>query len=262
MIDTHTHIYDEAFAADAELMVQRALDKGVTMAFLPNVDASTIEPMRAFCARFPQFCKMMMGIHPTSVNASYREEINAFDEQLQLHADEYIAVGEIGLDLYWDKTYLKEQKLVFEHQIAAAIALQKPICIHCREAFNEVVDSLKKFSPADLRGIFHCFTGSPEMAQQIARLGDFYFGIGGPSTYKNATFINDIPKISLSRILLETDAPYLPPVPYRGKRNEPAYVEMVAQKLAQVYGLTVQEVDSATTQNVKSLFFGSSGNIF
>ncbi len=262
MIDTHTHIYDDAFAADAEAMVQRALDKGVTMAFLPNVDASTIAPLRAFSARFPHFCKMMMGVHPTSVDASYQHEIACFDEQMQLHADDYVAVGEIGLDLYWDKTYLAEQKKVFEHQIDAAIALKKPICIHCRDAFNEVVGCLKKFRPADLRGVFHCFTGSPEMAEQIARLGDFYYGIGGPATYKNATFINDIPQIPLTRILLETDAPYLPPVPFRGKRNEPAYVELVAQKLAQVYGVTLEEVDSTTTQNVKTLFFGSSDNIF
>ena len=255
MIDTHTHIYDEAFADDAATMVQRALDAGVTHAFLPNVDASTIASMRNFAAAYPSFCSMMMGIHPTSVNANYKAELAAFDSEIARRANDYIGIGEIGLDLYWDKTFLPQQQEVFEHQIEVAIQLQKPICIHCRDAFNEVVASLKKFKPSQLRGVFHCFTGTPQMAQQIAKLGDFYYGIGGPSTYKNAKFIDDIAQIPLSRILLETDAPYLPPVPFRGKRNEPAYVAYVAQKLAQVYDVSFADVDKQTTQNVKTLFF-------
>ena len=262
MIDTHTHIYDEAFELDAEDMVQRALEAGVTHAFLPNVDASTVNAMRTCAVRFPSFCSMMMGIHPTSIGANYAAEVAVFDNEMSTRPNEYIAVGEIGLDLYWDKTYLAEQKKVFEHQIDVAIQLQKPICIHCREAFNEVVDSLKKFNSAQLHGVFHCFTGTPEMAKQIARLGDFYYGIGGPSTYKNAKFINDIPQIPLSRILLETDAPYLPPVPFRGKRNEPAYVAYVAQKLAEVYQIPLHEVEQQTNVNVKSLFVGTSVNLF
>ena len=262
MIDTHTHIYDEAFESDADDMVKRAMEAGVHRAFLPNVDASTVNAMRTFAARFPSFCSMMMGIHPTSIDANYAAEVAVFDNEMSAHSNDYIAVGEIGLDLYWDKTYLAEQKKVFEHQIDVAIQLQKPICIHCREAFNEVVDSLKKFNPAQLHGVFHCFTGTPEMAQQIARLGDFYYGIGGPSTYKNAKFINDIPQIPLSRILLETDAPYLPPVPFRGKRNEPAYVVYVAQKLAEVYQISLHEVEKQTNQNVKTLFFDDSVNLF
>lgn len=255
MIDTHTHIYDEAFACDADAMVQRAIDAGVTHAILPNVDASTIDALHQFAARFPSFCSLMMGIHPTSVDAHYAQQLAAFNTQMAQDASRYVAVGEIGLDLYWDKTYLNEQKIVFEHQIDTAIQLGLPICIHCRDAFNEVISSLKKFHPSRLNGVFHCFTGSPQMAQQIAKLGNFYFGIGGPATYKNAQFIADIPQIPLSRILLETDAPYLPPVPFRGKRNEPSYVVYVAQKLAQVYGVTLQEVEKQTTQNVKTLFF-------
>ena len=255
MIDTHTHIYDEAFAADADAMVARAVEAGITQALLPNVDASTIASMRRFAAQYPTFCSMMMGIHPTSVGADYQQEMQAFDSEIAAHAKEYIAIGEIGLDLYWDKTFLEQQKKVFEYQIDMAIQLGKPICIHCRDAFNEVVGCLQKFNPSQLRGVFHCFTGTPEMAKQIARLGEFYYGIGGPATYKNAKFIADIPQIPLSKILLETDAPYLPPVPYRGKRNEPAYVVYVAQKLAQVYDVSVTEIEKQTTENVKTLFF-------
>lgn len=262
MIDTHTHIYDEAFAEDADAMVARALQAGVEHVFLPNVDASTLESMRNFASQYPSFCSMMMGIHPTSVDANYKAELAVFDDEILRCASDYIAIGEIGLDLYWDKTFLLQQQAVFEHQIDVAIQLQKPICIHCRDAFNEVVASLKKFKSSQLHGVFHCFTGTPEMAKQIACLGDFYYGIGGPATYKNAKFIYDIPQIPLSRILLETDAPYLPPVPFRGKRNEPAYVAYVAQKLAEVYGVSLQEIENQTNQNVKSLFFGASVNLF
>ncbi|MBQ2025773.1 MAG: TatD family hydrolase [Paludibacteraceae bacterium] len=262
MIDTHTHIYDEAFLPDAEAMVLRAKEAGITHAILPNVDASTVDAMRCFHAQFPDFTSMMIGIHPTSIQADYQAELDAFNAEISLRASDYIAIGEIGLDLYWDKTYLQEQKKVFEYQIDVAIQLQKPICIHCRDAFNEVVDSLKKFNPAQLNGVFHCFTGTPQMAEQIAKLGNFYYGIGGPATYKNAKFIDQILHIPLSRILLETDAPYLPPVPFRGKRNEPAYVPYVAQKLADIYGITVFEVDEQTTKNVKTLFFGGCNNNF
>lgn len=262
MIDTHTHIYDEAFKNDAQEMVQRAIQAGVQHAILPNVDASTLQSMRDFSERFPSFCSMMMGVHPTSIDADYATQLAVFDDEMGTRANQYVAVGEIGLDLYWDKTYLAEQKKAFEYQIDAAMQLNKPICIHCRDAFNEVVDSLKKFSPSLLNGVFHCFTGTPEMAQQIARLGNFYYGIGGPSTYKNAKFINDIPQIPLSRILLETDAPYLPPVPFRGKRNEPSYVLYVAQKLAEVYQCSLQEIVEQTDQNVKSLFFASANHLF
>jgi TatD DNase family protein len=255
MIDTHAHIYDEAFAQDADAMVRRAIDAGIEHVILPNVDASTVAAMRAFHDAYPSFTFMMMGIHPTSVDADYQLQKQAFDAEIAAHAKEYIAIGEIGLDLYWDKTFIEQQKALFEYQIDVAIQLHLPICIHCRDAFNEVVGCLKKFKPSQLRGVFHCFTGTPQMAQQIARLGDFYYGIGGPSTYKNAQFIADIPQIPLSKIVLETDSPYLPPVPFRGKRNEPAYVPYVAQKLAQVYGLSMEEVEKQTTENVKTLFF-------
>ena len=262
MIDTHAHIYDEAFNADVADMVQRAIDAGVTHVILPNVDAFTITPMRALAAQYPAFCSMMIGIHPTSVDAAYAAQLKAFDEQIAKYQDQYVAIGEIGLDLYWDKTFLAQQKRVFEYQVDVSIQLGKPICIHCRDAFNEVVDSLKKFNPSQLRGVFHCFTGTPQMAQQIARLGNFYYGIGGPATYKNAKFIDQIAQIPLERIVLETDAPYLPPVPFRGKRNEPSYVVYVAQKLAQIYQISVSEVEKQTSQNVKTLFFGTSDNLF
>lgn len=262
MIDTHTHIYDEAFADDADLMVSRALEAGVTHVILPNVDASTVDKMRAFAHKYPAFCSMMMGIHPTEINETYLKELAVFDAEIQKRADDYVAIGEIGLDLYWDKTYLEQQKRAFEYQVDVAIQLGKPICIHSREAFHEIVDSLKKFPSAKLRGVFHCFTGTPEMAAQIARLGDFYYGIGGPATYKNAKFIDQIPQIPLSRILLETDAPYLPPVPFRGKRNEPAYLGYVAQKLADVYQISRLDLEKQVNENVKTLFFASKPNIF
>ncbi|MBR2617776.1 MAG: TatD family hydrolase [Paludibacteraceae bacterium] len=262
MIDTHTHIYDEAFADDADLIVSRALEAGVTHVILPNVDASTVDKMRAFAHKYPTFCSMMMGIHPTEIGENYQTELAVFDAEIQKRADDYVAIGEIGLDLYWDKTYLEQQKRAFEYQVDVAIQLDKPICIHSREAFHEIVDSLKKFSSAKLRGVFHCFTGTPEMAVQIARLGDFYYGIGGPATYKNARFIDQMPQIPLSRILLETDAPYLPPVPHRGKRNEPSYVVYVAQKLAQVYNISLSELEKQVNQNVKTLFFAHHSNIF
>ncbi len=251
--DTHCHIYLEEFDADRNEVFERAQNAGVKKFLLPNIDSTSIDRMNALRDSMPGVCFSMMGIHPTSVNAEYQSELDAFDSQIEQGG--YIAIGEIGIDLYWDKTFLEQQKKVFEYQVGVAIDLNLPVSIHNREAFAEIVDSLKKFDKKKLRGVFHCFTMPVENAGTIFSLGDFYLGIGGPSTYKNAKFINRLHEVPLSRILVETDCPYLPPVPHRGERNEPSYLCFVIDKLAQVYGLQRVQIAEIVFENSESLFF-------
>jgi TatD DNase family protein len=251
LIDTHCHLYDNAFNPDRTEMITRAISAGVQRMLLPNVDSGTIEQLKQLCAQFPSHCLPMMGIHPCSIQHNYREELDAAERELR--SGTYVAVGEIGLDFYWDKTYVAEQEDAFRIQCRWALELNLPVAIHSRNATYRIIEILKEKEFAGLRGVFHCFTGSVEEAREILKL-NMYLGIGGVLTYKNANLGDTLKQISLQRMILETDAPYLPPVPHRGKRNESAYVLLVAEKLADIYGLPLEELAAATTANAKELF--------
>lgn len=254
IIDTHTHIYDSAFDADRGQVVRRALSAGVERVLLPNEDSTTYDAMLATAGEWPDFCGMMLGVHPTSVKENWRDELAFFDARVRERP--WVAIGEIGLDFHWDKTFRAEQKKVFEHQLAAAIDLELPVSVHSRDAFAETVDCLRRFAARKLRGVIHAFSGGEEHARAYGRLGDFYFGIGGVCTYKNARFADRLPAIGLDRLVLETDAPYLTPVPLRGQRNEPAYLVHVAARLGAVFGMEPEVVAETTSRNAERLFFG------
>ena len=250
-IDTHSHIYDEAFDADRELVFQRALDAGVEMVLLPNTDESTIKPMIDFYESHPDNCRMMMGLHPEGVKEDYKRHLFVIEKEMERQC--WVGVGEIGLDLYWDKTFEKQQVEVLREQLSWAKQLRLPVSLHTREAFDLMFKVLEQEQDGSLRGVFHCFNGTKEQADIAMSLG-FHLGLGGVITYKNCdvkSFLNEIP---LDKILLETDDPYLPPVPYRGKRNEIAYMTEVAKKIAEVKQIDINEVASATTNNARQLF--------
>ncbi len=251
LTDTHTHLYSDEFSEDRDVMIQRALSAGVKRFFIPAIDSSYVPAMYALEAKYPDNMFLMCGLHPTSTKANYKEELALVEKQLEQR--KFYAIGEIGIDLYWDKTFLKEQQDAFRHQIQLAKKYKLPIVIHCREAFNEVFEILEEQKSEDLFGIFHCFTGNFEQAQQAIAL-NFKLGIGGVITFKNGKIDQYINQIDLKHIVLETDAPYLAPVPYRGKRNESAYVVNVAQKLAELYGKSIDEIGAITTKNSKDVF--------
>ncbi|RIA10889.1 TatD DNase family protein [Flavobacteriaceae bacterium MAR_2010_72] len=249
--DTHTHLYSEAFDEDRELMIERAIDHGVKRFFIPAIDASYTQAMMALESSFPNHIFLMMGLHPTSVKENYREELNHVEEQLAQRR--FYAIGEIGIDLYWDKTTLPIQKEAFKHQIQLAKQYNLPIVIHCREAFDEIFNVLEEEKSDDLFGIFHCFTGNLDQAHKAISY-NMKLGIGGVVTFKNGgidQFINQIP---LKHIVLETDSPYLAPKPYRGKRNESAYIIKVLEKLSELYQLPLEKIAEITTQNSKEVF--------
>jgi TatD DNase family protein len=255
MIDTHSHIYSEEFDTDLDEAIHRAKTVGVQHIILPNVDTKSIERLNHTESRYQGYCHATMGLHPTSVDADYRQALSVIKQQLDTRP--YVAVGEIGIDLYWDKTFFAQQIEVFQTQIEWALERDLPIIIHSRSAHNEIIRCLKQFAGQGLRGVFHSFSGSIEQAREILRLdGNFKLGINGVVTFKNANLPQTLLQISLTDLILETDAPYLTPVPYRGKRNETAYVQFVAQKLAEIYGLSVLEIDTITTQTAKSIFTG------
>ncbi|MBR5603581.1 MAG: TatD family hydrolase [Bacteroidales bacterium] len=250
-IDTHSHIYDEAFDTDRELVFQRALDAGVEMVLLPNTDESTIKPMIDFYESHPDNCRMMMGLHPEGVKEDYKRHLSVIEKEMERQC--WVGVGEIGLDLYWDKTFEKQQVEVLREQLSWAKQLRLPVSLHTREAFGLMFKVLEQEQDGGLRGVFHCFNGTKEQADIAMSLG-FHLGLGGVITYKNCdvkSFLNEIP---LDKILLETDDPYLPPVPYRGKRNEIAYMTEVAKKIAEVKQIDINEVATATTNNARQLF--------
>lgn len=249
MIDTHSHIYSEEFDADRAEVIAGAQAVGVEKVMLVNVDSSTLQPMREAVTRYPDFFKVAVGLHPTSVTADYTKELERVATELK--RGDYSAVGEIGIDLYWDETFKAEQIIVFETQLQWAIDYDLPVIIHTRKAFAEVFASLSKFK--SLRGVFHCFGGGIEEAKKAVSLG-FFLGIGGVVTYKNSNLSDILLQIGLEHVLLETDAPYLPPVPYRGKRNEPKFLVEIAQKLALLFQLPIEKVDEVTTNNAKNLF--------
>ena len=248
LIDTHAHIYLEDFDADRESIILKAKESGVEAIIMPAIDASTHQQMLSVEATFSQ-CTAMMGLHPCSVKESFEAELNVVHQYLQQRS--FIAIGEIGLDFYWDTTFTQQQYQAFETQVQWALQYNLPIVIHSRNAMDECIAVVKKYS--GLKGIFHCFSGTEEQAQQIIELG-FLLGIGGVVTYKNAGLDKVIAAIGVDRLVLETDAPYLAPVPFRGKRNESSYLQPIAEKIAQVTGRTIEEIANITTENANNLF--------
>jgi len=262
LIDTHTHIYDHQFSLDRNEAVQRALEAGVGMMLLPNVDASTIAPMLELHEQYPDYTRVMMGLQPEEVKENYKEVLSMMEKELgegspasrvsQSHV-QYVGVGEVGLDFYWDATFEKQQFDAFETQLDWAKQLHLPLSIHCRNAFDKMVKILEHKQDGGLRGIMHCFTGTEEEAKVYLELG-FHLGLGGVTTYKNCGVKEFLPNLPLDRIVLETDAPYLAPVPCRGKRNEPAFLVHTAQKIAEILQIPVEELAVATTKNAMTLF--------
>jgi len=252
LTDTHAHLYLDDFKKDIDKVIQRARENGVSRIFMPNLDSGSVDGMLDICKRYPGVCYPMIGLHPTSVKENFREELNRLDVRMQ--SGDFIAVGEIGTDLYWDKTYLQEQQEAFSIQLKKAKAHGLPVVIHARDSFNEIFEVMDREHGADLHGVFHSFTGNEQQVEKILSYG-FYIGINGIVTFKNAGLDRVVAAcIPLEKLLLETDSPFLAPVPYRGKRNESAYVKNVAEKLAEVYGITVGELAEVTTENAKALF--------
>lgn len=249
--DTHTHLYSEAFDEDRNEMIQRAIDANITRFFIPAIDSTYAEAMFALERDFPDKVFLMMGLHPTHVGGNFREELEFVEEQLS--SRKFYAVGEIGIDLYWDKSTLEIQKEAFRHQIRLAKKHGLPIVIHCREAFEEIFEVLESEKGEDLYGIFHCFTGTMDDAVKALSY-NMKLGIGGVVTFKNGKIDKFLKEIPLEEIVLETDAPYLAPVPYRGKRNESSYVVNVLEKVATIYGVPPEEVAAVTTRNSKEIF--------
>ena len=234
------------------IMVDAALKSGIDTLLLPNVDLTTIDRMHNLCDRFPGFAYPMMGLHPTSVDEHYAEALKKTESYLGKRP--YCAIGEIGIDLYWDKTYLKEQKIVFEEQLKWSIDLDLPVAIHTRDAYPEVLESIHKVGADKLTGVFHSFTGTITDLEEIKKLKKFKLGINGVITFKNSKLSDTILSTDINSIVLETDAPYLAPVPYRGKRNEPVYIWKTAEKVADTYGLTLDETVELTRKNALDLF--------
>ena len=253
LIDTHTHIYDHQFSLDRNETVHRALEAGVKMMLLPNVDASTIAPMLELYEQYPDCTCVMMGLQPEEVKEDYKAVLSQMEKELDRGI--YVGVGEVGLDFYWDATYENLQLDAFETQLDWAKQLGLPLSIHCRNAFDKMVKILEKKQDGGLRGIMHCFTGTEEEAKVYLELG-FHLGLGGVTTYKNCGVKDYLSNLPLDRIVLETDAPYLAPVPCRGKRNEPAFLVHTAQKIAEILQIPVEELAVATTKNAQSLFLG------
>lgn len=253
MIDTHCHLYDEAFDNDRDQAVQRALDSGVNLMLLPGIDSSSHDRQEALASQYPACFRQMMGLHPTSVTADYANELELVRQKLFNPQAVYVGVGEIGLDLYWDKTFLEQQREVLKTQMRWAKELDLPVCLHVRKAYNELFGLLRDLNFGSYRGVMHCFGGSVQEANKAIEMG-FHIGIGGVVTFKNATLASVAASIPLERILLETDAPYLAPVPYRGKRNESAYIPLIAAHIAALRGISVQQVAEVTTASATGLF--------
>ncbi len=249
--DTHTHLYSEAFDEDRNEVISKAISLGVERFFIPAIDSSYTQAMYALEQSHPDNIFLMMGLHPTHVKENYLEELKHVEEQLALR--KFFAVGEIGIDLYWDKSNLKAQQEAFVHQIGLAKKHKLPIVIHCRDAFDQIFEILEQEKGANLFGIFHCFTGTH--AQAMKAIGyNMKLGIGGVATFKNGKIDQFLNKIDLSHIVLETDAPYLAPVPYRGNRNESAYIVQVLEKLEAIYSLDATRIAEVTTKNSKQVF--------
>ena len=251
MIDTHTHLYLHDFAPDIDAVIKRAEDEGVEKFYLPAIDSSETDNLLALEKRYPEKCFAMMGLHPCSVKENYKEELELVHEWLQKR--KFAAVGEIGLDFYWDKTFTDQQYESLHRQIEWALQFHLPVVLHTRDAMQETIDVIKQYKRKGLAGIFHCFSGTLQNAMDVIDTG-FYLGIGGVVTYKNAGVAEVVKEIDLKHIVLETDAPYLTPVPFRGKRNESSYLKYVVEKIAEVKSLSAEEVREITTRNAANVF--------
>lgn len=250
-IDTHAHVYSDQFKNDQSAMLERAVNKGLKQILMPAIDSETHEAMLGLEASNPSLCVSMMGLHPCSVKEDYENELAIIEKHLE--SRKFIGVGEIGLDYYWDLNYKEQQLDAFNRQVEWALKYDLPISIHSREATPECIEVVRKYQNGKLKGVFHCFSGTTIQANEIMELG-FYLGIGGVVTFKNGGLDKVIAEIGLERIVLETDAPYLAPVPFRGKRNEPSYLEHVAQKIADLKQMNIAEVARITTENAQKLF--------
>lgn len=251
MTDTHTHLYTEAFDGDRDQVVKKAIEAGITRFFIPAIDSTYTAAMLELEKSFPEHIYLMMGLHPTHVKENYKAELDKVESMLA--SRKFYAVGEIGIDLYWDRSFLKQQQEAFAYQIKLAQKFELPIVIHCRESFDEIIEVIDEVGTDTLRGIFHCFTGTIEQAQQaISR--NMKLGIGGVVTFKNGKIDTFLNKIDLSHIVLETDSPYLAPVPYRGKRNESSYLRIILEKLTEIYHLDPAEIARITTENSMEVF--------
>ena len=251
LIDTHTHLFSSQFDEDRHAVVQKAIEQGVSKMLLPNINSETVEAMHQLCQDFPDHCYPMMGLHPCDVKDNYLEEL----EVVKSHLDKgnYVAVGEIGIDLYWDKSTLGIQKEAFRQQLIWAKEYDLPVAIHIRESFDEIFEVIEEVNDEKLRGVFHCFTGTIEQGQRAIDMG-FMLGIGGVVTFKNSGLDQTLKHLSLEHLILETDSPYLAPTPHRGQRNESAFISLMAQKLADIYEIDIEEVARITTHNAKTLF--------
>lgn len=251
-IDTHTHLFAEEFDSDRSEMFERAASRNIKKFILPNVDVESIARVKKTVTEFPEICYPLFGLHPCSVNQKYKNDLDLIRKVID--EENPIGIGECGIDLYWDKTYLQEQKTALKIQCRWAKELNIPVILHVRDAFNEIFEVMDQVNDSRLSGIFHCFTGGKEEAEKILSYGGFKMGIGGVVTYKTSHLPALLPEIDLKHIVLETDSPYLPPVPYRGKRNESSYLIKVAEKLSEIYQLPLEKIAEITTQNATELF--------
>lgn len=252
IIDTHSHIYDKRFDEDIDTVIERAKAAGVSHILMPNIDIASIEKVNRYAERYKGYCLAMMGLHPTDVTDTWEQDLIEIKKQFSIH--KYIGVGEIGIDLYWDKSKLKEQAAAFEEQLRWSREFGLPVSIHCREAISESIQCIKNVGASGLRGVFHSFGGNEEELQAILGLDNFYIGVNGSVTYKNSALPGVLSGTDINHIIIETDAPYLPPVPYRGKRNEPSYTIYIAQKLSDIFNISVEMVEDATSANAKRLY--------
>ncbi len=256
LIDTHAHLFDSRFTEDIDGVVERAVAGGVEKIVLPAIDSDSHETLLRLAGRYPGVLYPTTGLHPTSVNDNpeWREELRTVEEILSRKGLRLYAIGETGLDLYWSKDFLESQQEAFRYQVELALSLDLPLIIHIREAFDETVSLLREYKNRGLRGIFHSFSGTVEQYRQMKTLGDFRFGIGGVATYKKAEIARTLPDMDLEDLVLETDAPYLPPVPHRGKRNESSFLPLVAEKIAELKNVSPGEVARVTTANAEAIF--------
>ena len=252
-VDTHTHIFCEEFHSDYAAVVERAIASGVTRLLLPAIDYHSMPSIEQLCAEYPGVCYSMIGLHPTEIGDDYKEQLSAIEQVLH-SPHNHVAIGEVGLDFYWSEERRNEQFEVFDTHLQWARTTGLPLAIHSRNAFAELADVMEKHRAAGLTGVFHCFSGSADEAKELLSHDGFYLGIGGVLTFKNSGLASALAAVPLERIVLETDSPYLAPVPHRGKRNESAYIPLIATALAQIYGCTAEDVARITTRNAEALF--------
>ena len=253
LIDTHSHLFLEEFSEDLPQVIERARSAGVTHIFMPNIDSTTLDSMLSVCNTYNDYCFPMIGLHPTSVNADYEKELEIVARELRSF-NKYIAIGEVGMDLYWDKTFLKEQQIVLDKQINWALEYDLPVVIHCRDAFGYIYNVLEPYKNTSLKGVFHSFTGTDDEAARILEFSGFLIGINGVVTFKKSRLPEVLTKIPLEKIVLETDSPYLTPVPNRGKRNESAYVKDTLMKVSDIYRMSPEAVGRVTSENALKVF--------